>query len=275
MERNREEKNNQRRKERNRHVFITVSVLIVIILAAVYFYKPSQTYEARAVQFSKEDVLKEKKARVKELYHNLEEEGCPENILSVLKKNDETEYFSREYKKTENFVPESSSGIDANLDTVPYFLQWDEKWGYAPYGKGTIAGAGCGPTCLSMIVAYFTKDETITPYTMAQYSVENGFMSEQDGTYCALMEHVSQWGIRVQQSRPDETIVADALQKGHPIICNVMPGDFTQVGHFIVLTGYMDGKVTVNDPFNKKNSLKLWEFDQIKNQISMMWIYSQ
>ena len=32
------------------------------------------------------------------------------------------------------------------------------------------------------------------------------------------------------------------LDAGHPIVVNVGPGDFTDTGHFMVITGYDDGK---------------------------------
>ena len=62
---------------------------------------------------------------------------------------------------------------------------------------------------------------------------------------------------------------------GHPIICSVGPGDFTKIGHFIVLTGYENGSVTVNDPFSQENSDKSWKFTQIQEQIKAMWVYSK
>ena len=52
------------------------------------------------------------------------------------------------------------------------------------------------------------------------------------------------------------------------------PGFFTTAGHFIVLTGYEDGYVTVNDPNSKANSEKKWEFAQIRDQLKNLWAFS-
>lgn len=41
------------------------------------------------------------------------------------------------------------------------------------------------------------------------------------------------------------------------------PGDFTTIGHFILLTGVEDGKIKVNDPNSKIRSSKLWDYDVI------------
>lgn len=58
-----------------------------------------------------------------------------------------------------------------------------------------------------------------------------------------------------------------------PIICIMGAGDFTDDGHFIVFTEMKDGKLVINDPNSRINSAKLWEFEDIKNQIHNMWAY--
>ena len=39
-----------------------------------------------------------------------------------------------------------------------------------------------------------------------------------------------------------------ALENGEVVIASVDPGTFTDVGHILVIRGYQDGKVYVNDP---------------------------
>ena len=56
-----------------------------------------------------------------------------------------------------------------------------------------------------------------------------------------------------------------------PVICVVGPGDFTTSGHFLVLTGYEDGKFRINDPNSYANSQKLWAYEDIKRQIRNIW----
>ena len=51
-------------------------------------------------------------------------------------------------------------------------------------------------------------------------------------------------------------------------------GDFTTTGHFIVLTGYEDGRITVNDPNSRKRSEKTWDFDTLQYQIKNLWSYT-
>ena len=74
--------------------------------------------------------------------------------------------------------------------------------------------------------------------------------------------------------RSDENAMANTLSYGNPIICSMGPGDFTDNGHFIVLTGYENGMFHVNDPNSKIRSEKTWSYEELKNQIVNMWWYS-
>ena len=53
------------------------------------------------------------------------------------------------------------------------------------------------------------------------------------------------------------------------------PGDFTEQGHFIVLTGVTDdGKIIVNDPNSRINSRKKWDAKRLLDQMKGMWAFS-
>lgn len=70
-------------------------------------------------------------------------------------------------------------------------------------------------------------------------------------------------------------MVEAEIKAGHPIICSVGPGFFTKTGHFIIITGYKDGVVNVIDPFSTEITGKTWVFDEFKDQIKCMWIFSK
>ena len=61
------------------------------------------------------------------------------------------------------------------------------------------------------------------------------------------------------------------LCKGHPVICSVGPGDFTDTGHFMVITGYDDEGFSINDPNSIEKSGKRWLFKNISSQIRAVW----
>lgn len=203
------------------------------------------------------------------------EEGCPDEIISLVDKNDELIDFVKDYAQNKDKeIPDTVEG-PTEEGQIPHYLQWDERWGYASYGTSIIASSGCGPTCMSMVIVGLTGDVTATPYRMAKYSEERGYIDESNNTYWAMLESAaSDWGLRCQETMLDESSLAAELQAGHPVVCSMLPGDFTDVGHFLVLTGYKDGKVTLNDPFSKANSEKEWVFADIQDQIRQMWVFS-
>lgn len=199
----------------------------------------------------------------------------PENVTELLDKNPETIGFVEDYGIKKNQLPADTIGDELVQGEIPLLLQWDERWGYAPYGSSIIAVSGCGPTCMAMVAAGLNQDPSITPAKTAEYSAANGYLDEENNTYWSFMEEACvNWNLQFESVELDETKVAAHLNAGHPIICSVGPGDFTQNGHFIVLTGYKNGSVTINDPFSRANSNQIWAFADIQDQIKAMWAYA-
>ena len=203
----------------------------------------------------------------------------PEKLIELLARNPETEEFvlnyPLEYGKEH---PMDISGY-ADYQGVPLFIQWDKQWGYRDYA-GNLAGlSGCGPTCLSMVTYYFTRDPAMTPAYMMEFSEENRYGIAGSGTQWSLFgEGAAKLGLSVKELTSEqiasEEKIAQVLNSGRLIVANVSPGVFTTVGHYIVITGYEDGKFRVNDPNSYANSQKLWEFEEFSDQIKMMWSFS-
>lgn len=234
----------------------------------------AQQREDREAQTEEEELApEEEKAReIAEVKAQARKDGCPEEIIGLIDQNEETLDFVRDYAKNkDNPVPETVEASTGN-GAIPHYLQWDERWGYSSYGTSTIASSGCGPTCMSMIIVGLTGDTTATPYRLAKYSEENGFIDEENNTYWAFLDSAARnWGLTCREGMMDEGLLASHLQAGHPVICSMLPGDFTDGGHFIVLTGYEGGQVTVNDPFSISNTEKTWNYSDIADQIKEMW----
>ena len=63
------------------------------------------------------------------------------------------------------------------------------------------------------------------------------------------------------------------LENGRPIIVNVGEGIFTDNGHYMVFVGWEDEKIRINDPNRRDFSERLWDFEEIQDQIKNMWVY--
>lgn len=163
----------------------------------------------------------------------------------------------------------------ANGMQIPHYLQTD--YSNIPYGGGSIASSGCGPTSFAMIASYLTGT-TITP-TDAVSWCGNAYYMPGVGTYWSYFEAAaSHFGCGSVTQTSDPNAVLQALSQGHPVISSQSPGLFTSGGHFIVLRGVTaNGKVLVNDPNDSsaKNYINR-EFDmmtEIHVSANAYWIF--
>lgn len=199
----------------------------------------------------------------------------PDTLIKLLSKAPESEQFVLEYPEEKDKSHKVNIKQYKNCDSVPLFIQWDTQWGYAPYGNGIVGLDGCGPTCLSMVAVYYLHNTKFSPDYVARFADKNGYYVDGVGSSWALIsEGGKKLGLDVQEIPLDENVVKNNLQQGRAIICSVGKGDFTAKGHFILLTDYSNGEITVNDPNSYRNSEKKWSYARIAPQINNMWAVS-
>lgn len=232
---------------------------------------PDINYKEDLTTLEKLKILSEYDKRVDKIINNYDE--YPEILLESLINNPDMLDFVLDYPDKLGNTYSDSVG-DIKDGEVPLLLQWDKRWGYARYGGSSIAISGCGPTALSMVIVSLTKDKSMTPYKVAKFAEDNGYYSDATGTAWSLMsEGARKLGVESRELPLSKTVIFNALENGHPIICSMRPGDFTKSGHYIVLAGIKDGKIKVNDPNSKERSDKLWDYEKIEGQIKNLWEY--
>lgn len=199
----------------------------------------------------------------------------PEKLVELAGKNEEAIPFVYHYPEYKDTVWEIDLSAEARQDTVPLLMQWDQRWGYAAYGDGLMAYTGCGPTCLSMVALYYLGDASYTPLKIAQFAEEQGYYVPGAGSSWTLIsEGCGKLGMRAREISLTESSMKAELDAGHPIIIVVGPGDFTDNGHFIVITGYDATGFTINDCNSRENSARTWSFDTLSGQIKNLWAIS-
>lgn len=196
------------------------------------------------------------------------------DVLELLYKNDETLDFV--LSKSNFRMPGIFVKIDKECGNgvIPILQQWDPKWGWYKYGENILALNGCGPTSLAMVITGLTGNDGINPMEIAKYSDENGYHEKAGTNWDLMTDIVEKYGVKGRRISVAKESFENALNSGNPIICSVGPGYFTKEGHFIVISGIKEGKLIIHDPNSIKNSKKLWEFNDIKNQIKAAWAYS-
>lgn len=204
--------------------------------------------------------------------------AVPDEILEFVAKYPEAKSFAEKYGERSGQSAKIDLTGEVTKGSIPLFIQWDERWGYEWYVENYLGVNGCGPTCLSMVVCGLTGSTSWNPAAVAQFAAEEGYYAEGSGTSWDLMtEGAGELGLSAQiLDKTEENIKASLSEEGKAIICSMSPGDFTDTGHFIVLTGLdEDGKVLVNDPNSPKNSEKHWSMDVLLPQVKGMWVFTE
>lgn len=201
----------------------------------------------------------------------------PERLLESLGRNPELLDFTLDYpQKKGTFAGKIDLSGKYQKDQIPLLLQWDEDWGYAPYGNGIIALDGCGPTCLSMVVVGLTGDLSKNPKAVADFSEQHGYLDEKSNStlWTLMSEGAGKLGLNSREIPLSKSRMTQELSEGHPIICCMGPGDFTTQGHFLVICEFQDGAFVIRDPNSKERSRKTWSYERLKPQIRDLWAFS-
>ena len=115
----------------------------------------------------------------------------PEILVETAEKCPQTLDYVYNYPELKDRRFDIDLSADAQSSTVPLFIQWDERWGYEPYGSGFIGTSGCGPTCLSMAAVYLTKNAAYSPLFVARLAEKNGYCVPGNGSSWTLISEGS------------------------------------------------------------------------------------
>ena len=204
--------------------------------------------------------------------HGFTLDDYPERLRELYDKNPDARQFVLEYPLKKDADPAIDLSGEITPGEVPALYQWDERWGYRIYNENVMGVTGCGPTTLSMAVIALTGNAAADPWTMAQYAMEHHYNVPLNGTsWSFIPEGGNAFGLQVQALGLSNVNMARELEAGRLLICCVGPGDFTEVGHFLLISGMENGMYRIHDPNSPSNSAKLWTYDRLVSQIRGLW----
>ena len=185
------------------------------------------------VNAEEQDSEPDKETKLDEILHSAK---YPGQLKELAKKNDEAIDFIYEYPKEHSKKHDIDLTAEASQDTVPLLQQWDKRWGYEKYSGNYFAASGCSGSAWNLI-----------------------------------SKGCRHYGVNAKSVRVNEDIFKEKLDEGNLIVVNVGPGDFTDNGHFMVITGYDDEGFTINDPNSIVKSNTHWQFERLGSQIRAAW----
>lgn len=276
----------RRRKIRHSVIFLCSSIAVIVFVAVESRMITSgdggtnrydveagnNTYDNAVIENSKiseKNKIQNNQSMLDDIMNSTQ---YPKQLKDLALKNEEALEFVYDYPA--EHVKEHTIDLteEASMDSVPLFVQWDKRWGYEKYSGNFFAASGCGPTTFSMVVVYLTHNRDASPIAVAKYSKEAGYSVDGSGSsWTIISEGCRHYGVKAKTVALDESRMKAELDAGHPIVINVGPGDFTDTGHFMVITGYDDEGFSINDPNSIEKSGKRWLFKNISSQIRAVW----
>lgn len=279
-------KRRARRRRRKRHLATRCAGALAAVAAALVLARmwdartfPPRTEYAPAVlsaawdasTASAVEALAAQDARAQALLDS--PDRFPDDVAALAARNPEALDFALAYPDIRDTAP-AETVDEAECGVFPVLLQWDTRWGCEPYGTSILAVSGCGPTALSVVACGLTGDASLSPTAIARWAQGQGYADASGTSWDLMRTGCEQLGLSAQELPLTQDAVFGALADGQPIICSVRPGDFTTVGHFIVLTGVQDGLIRIVDPNSAVRSQTLWEYDRLAPQIKNLWAYT-
>ena len=197
-----------------------------------------------------------------------------EGVLNARARNGQE--FYEKYVKTEV----------KNIMVKPVdYKQYDSRWGGLPYAvdgeKSTIKTSGCGPTAMADVLAAIVSPY-IDPVTTATWARQHGYKALNAGTfYSYIVAQGAEYGVKVKKlnsssvyGNKNAAVHAQALaelKNGNWLIACMGKGKWTSSGHFIVVYGYENGMVYINDPASTKADRACNTWNLFTSQVKVYW----
>jgi len=210
--------------------------------------------------------------------HGFDIFAYPNEVVNFLIKNHEALEFVLRYPE----LAGSQDDIDVVKDIdvsgdfsplkVPYYYQYDLRWGYRSYADGLLGINGSGPTALSMVASYLTGNSDFNPAWVAMYSENNGYSMTGGTSWTLMSDGAYNLGIDVTAISADQQRIDNNLDVGNLVMCLMGPGDFTDTVQYIVIVGKTDEGYEIRDPGSPERSAAYWSFDTLASQMTGCWV---
>lgn len=158
------------------------------------------------------------------------------------------------------FLPEYPAQVthtQAYQLNIPLILQKDPAWRWAQYGTdGTqqLGENGCAIATLAMIESYY-QGGMISPQIILDWSQNDYYIHETGTSWSIFQDFAQDFNYYYEDYGNSFESAMQAIQNGKLVVVSVKPGYFTQTGHILLIRGYDERNVYVNDPNDDTSKL--------------------
>ncbi|GCF92271.1 hypothetical protein NRIC_01620 [Enterococcus florum] len=151
-----------------------------------------------------------------------------------------------------SFANEANHYLSTSGQDMTLLLQTDPAWGQTPYGSGSetndLATNGCAITSLAMVLSYYQK-RTVLPTEILEWSQDRYYVEGSGTAWSIFPDFADRYQLSCQDLGLDASQIQDRLNQNQPIILSVKPGEFTTIGHIMVIKKDLTSdQIIVYDP---------------------------
>ena len=151
-----------------------------------------------------------------------------------------------------------SDSLDVQIDSIPYWLQYDPQWGNETIGGSneSMAAAGCTVTCVAMALSSFGY-QTDPLRLCRDLKARNGF-TEEGYVIWSTVESITNRKVAVEFPALRHDAIDAALPEGRPVLAKVMLRG--TIPHWVLIVGKAGKEFLIIDPLNgQQTRLRLSE----------------
>lgn len=175
---------------------------------------------------------------------------------------------------------EANQELQLKGQDMQLLLQTDPRWRDQAYGSGSssndLATNGCAITSLAMILSFYQK-KAVTPPEILAWAHDQYYVAGQGTAWSIFPAFATHYQLHYDDLGLDQTRIQTKLAAGQPIVLSVKPGEFTAVGHILVIKQEPHSqKITVFDPNDsqtKKHFEKSYDLPHLLSQTSHAWSF--
>lgn len=191
-------------------------------------------------------------------------------------------HFDNNVNGQQDFSANANQYLQEHGQDFPLLVQTDSRWSSKAYGSGSaqndLATNGCAITSLAMILSYW-EHRTVYPTEILQWSGNQYYEPGQGTAWSIFPAFAQNYGLTVEDLGKDQGKIQQHLNQNQPIVVSVNPGEFTDVGHIMVIKKDLQSDQIIvydpNDSPDKEHYMKKYSMDELMSQLANAWVYTK